>query len=292
MLDKLSEELKLQREKSGITLEQMAAKTRIDKKFLEAIDEGNFSFLPELYVKAFLKQYAKTVGLVEEETVRKYQAAKEGKDFEKVMEEKPKEAKQTQQPEPKKELPKIQNDAKEEVKKFHDDTLEKKNSEDDSNKNAKIMYAAIGGTVVVIAALVFFFFIKSDNEILVEETPIDQVIEDSNQRYLEEQQISDDQTTLVATSDSLMLEIAAKETSWVYLILDDKKPIEFTLFPGSRRTVSAASSFKATLGNSGGITLMLNNTPVDFTGRSKSVRHFSLDRSGFKYLNTPPKPGQ
>ena len=78
MLDQFAEELKNAREKSGVTLQQMAAKTRIDIKFLEAIDQGNFSFLPELYVKAFLKEYAKTIGINEEETAKKYEAAKLG----------------------------------------------------------------------------------------------------------------------------------------------------------------------------------------------------------------------
>ena len=79
MLDKYAEELREAREKKGITLQQMAAKTRIDIKFLEAIDNGNFSFLPELYVKAFLKQYAMVVGLDEKETVERYDDAKAGK---------------------------------------------------------------------------------------------------------------------------------------------------------------------------------------------------------------------
>ncbi|MCK7516561.1 MAG: helix-turn-helix domain-containing protein [Ignavibacteriales bacterium] len=58
----------------------MAAKTRIDFKFLEAIDNGNFSFLPDLYVKAFIKQYAKAVDLDEQETIKKYEdAAKQEK---------------------------------------------------------------------------------------------------------------------------------------------------------------------------------------------------------------------
>ena len=79
MLDKYAEELRGEREKKGITLQQMAAKTRIDIKFLEAIDNGNFSFLPELYVKAFLKQYARVIGLDEQEMVQKYADAKGGK---------------------------------------------------------------------------------------------------------------------------------------------------------------------------------------------------------------------
>ena len=81
MLDKFADELREKREQSGITLLQMANKTRIDIKFLEALDQGNFSFLPELYVKAFIKQYAKEVGFDEDETIKRYEAAKEGRLF-------------------------------------------------------------------------------------------------------------------------------------------------------------------------------------------------------------------
>ena len=70
MLDKFADELRLQRESSGLTLQQLANKTRIDLKFLEAIDQGNFAFLPDIYVKAFLKQYAKTIGLDENITLK------------------------------------------------------------------------------------------------------------------------------------------------------------------------------------------------------------------------------
>ena len=52
MLEKLAEELHEARIKSGITLQQMAGKTRVDIKFLEAIDNGDFTFLAEPYVKA------------------------------------------------------------------------------------------------------------------------------------------------------------------------------------------------------------------------------------------------
>ena len=80
MLKKFTDELKEQREKAGITLQNVAAKTRIDIKFLEALEDGNFNFLPEIYVKAFIKQYSKVVGLDEEETLQKYILVKEGKE--------------------------------------------------------------------------------------------------------------------------------------------------------------------------------------------------------------------
>ena len=79
MLEKIAEELHEARLKSGVTLQQMAVKTRVDIKFLEAIDKGDFNFLPEPYVKAFIKDFAKMVGLDETKIILKYDAAKKGK---------------------------------------------------------------------------------------------------------------------------------------------------------------------------------------------------------------------
>lgn len=81
MLNKFAEELKAARLKSDLTLEQIAAKTRIDLKFLEAIENGNFHFLPELYVKAFLREYFNLVGLNEQISFKKFEAAKKGKQY-------------------------------------------------------------------------------------------------------------------------------------------------------------------------------------------------------------------
>ena len=51
-------------------------------KFLEAMENGDFSFLPELYVKAFTKQYAKAVNLDEDVIIKKYEASKKGIPYE------------------------------------------------------------------------------------------------------------------------------------------------------------------------------------------------------------------
>ena len=56
-LKKFSNELKEHREKTGITLQQISQKTKIDIKFLKSIEESNFDILPEIYIKAFIKEY-------------------------------------------------------------------------------------------------------------------------------------------------------------------------------------------------------------------------------------------
>ena len=70
MLNKFAQELKKAREKADITLQNLSARSRLDIKFLQSIEKGDFSFLPELYVKAFIKDYAKFVGLDVNETIK------------------------------------------------------------------------------------------------------------------------------------------------------------------------------------------------------------------------------
>jgi cytoskeletal protein RodZ len=295
MLDKFADELRQQREKTGLTLQQMATKTRIDFKFLEAIDQGNFSFLPDLYVKAFVKQYAKTVGLDENITLKKFEAAREGKEFDPnppahIEEKKKPEVSNAEAPNTETAKPVIKSTS---PLKSYADEQKQKSVEDESKVNSQLMIFGLGGIgLVIVAALLYFFVFSKSDQIIVEETPIDEVIEQSTQRYVEEEtseQITEDSSIVSVSSDSLYLTFYAKESSWVFIVIDDNRTQEFTLSPNSKFSVAASKEFKATVGNSGGVTLQLDNKNVDFTGRVGSVRHFKLDKTGIVYLNAPPK---
>jgi cytoskeletal protein RodZ len=294
MLDKFADELRQQRENAGLSLQQMATKTRIDIKFLEAIDQGNFAFLPDLYVKAFVKQFAKTIGLDENITLKKFEAAREGNEFDPQPPAPIEENIKTEVPKveaPKTETPAMTVKSTPPVKSYVD---EQRSSEDESKNNSQLMIFGLGGIgLIIIAAFLYFFVFSKSEEIIVEETPIDEMIEQSNQRYVEEEepveQITSDSTIVPVSSDSLYLTFNAKETSWVFVVLDNNRTQEFTLSPNSKFSVAASREFKATIGNSGGVTLQLNNQSVDFTGRVGSVRHFKLDKTGIVYLNAPPK---
>ena len=262
MLDKFADELRVQRESSGLTLQQLANKTRIDLKFLEAIDQGNFSFLPDIYVKAFLKQYAKTIGLDENITIKKFEAAKENREFnvsppvEEVKVTEPVKSPVTQAP--KVEVPIVEHQKPVSQLKSYVDEPKQKSAEDESKANKQLMIFGLGGVgLIIIATLLYLFIFDKSDKIVVEETPIDEVIEQSNQRYVEEQpaeQIIVDSTDTAVSSDSLHLTFFAKETAWVFVVLDNNRTQEFTLNANSKFTINALSEFKATVGNSGGVT--------------------------------------
>jgi transcriptional regulator with XRE-family HTH domain len=79
MLKKFADDLKAYRESKKITLLHIANETRIHISNLERIENGDFSFLPQPYIRAFLKQYIKSLGLDEKETLYNFDLAKSGK---------------------------------------------------------------------------------------------------------------------------------------------------------------------------------------------------------------------
>lgn len=70
----VSDELRRERELRGVSLEQMARETRISVRFLQAVDSGRLQSIPgEFYRRAYLRAYARYLGLNEERVVAAYQ---------------------------------------------------------------------------------------------------------------------------------------------------------------------------------------------------------------------------
>lgn len=69
----LGELLKKARLEKGMNLEELQETTKIQKRYLEAIEEGNFGILPgNFYVRAFIKSYSEAVGLNPDDVLRLY----------------------------------------------------------------------------------------------------------------------------------------------------------------------------------------------------------------------------
>lgn len=78
MLKEFGKDLKDLREAQNITIAEISAQTRINIKFLNLMESGIFNFQPETYIRAFLKEYARCIGVNENVILTDYEKAKSG----------------------------------------------------------------------------------------------------------------------------------------------------------------------------------------------------------------------
>ncbi|PYF04771.1 cytoskeletal protein RodZ [Ureibacillus chungkukjangi] len=72
-MTELGTRLKEARLSKGYSLDDLQEITKIQKRYLVAIEEGNYSIMPgTFYVRAFIKQYAEAVGLDAEEVLSEF----------------------------------------------------------------------------------------------------------------------------------------------------------------------------------------------------------------------------
>ncbi len=72
-MTELGQKLREARETKGFSLDQLQEMTKIQKRYLVSIEEGNYDVLPgEFYVRGFIKQYAEAVGLDPEEIAQEH----------------------------------------------------------------------------------------------------------------------------------------------------------------------------------------------------------------------------
>ncbi|RAK23441.1 cytoskeletal protein RodZ [Anoxybacillus vitaminiphilus] len=72
-MTELGKRLKEAREAKNISLDELQEMTKIQKRYLIGIEEGNYNIMPgNFYVRAFIKQYAEAVGLDSEQLFEEY----------------------------------------------------------------------------------------------------------------------------------------------------------------------------------------------------------------------------
>src|SRR5262245_24772793 len=75
--DGVGEFLRRERELRRISLDDVAERTKISRRYLEAIEEGRYDRLPgETFVRGFIRSYAQSVGLDPEDTLLMYNQAR------------------------------------------------------------------------------------------------------------------------------------------------------------------------------------------------------------------------
>ena len=220
------EELKAARESKNISLQDISKATRINIKFIEAIEAGNLNILPPTYIRAFIKSYAKNVGLNQEDTITRYEQYSNGKipdTKEKILQEeksddsqkvaKPSETEQAPkatEPAPKKTdgatpetstTQTINNIHKNDISENNKNTLKEKgngldNPDYDSPKEhvkyletPKVNYFAIFSAIAIVLVVLFFVVFRTPFKETMEpvRTPIDTIVNEMRDQQKSEQ---------------------------------------------------------------------------------------------------------
>lgn len=275
LLKKFAAELKICREDKQVSLNQIAAKTRIDLKYLSAIENGNFDVLPDLYIRAFIKEYAMNVDLNPEETIKKFDLARAGK---------------TETPE---ELEKESGSAGDKPrratrsfkKQFESEDIEpySPNEEIKRTLDPRILYAGIAVAVIIVIAGLYFVFFSSTTTIEKEnlQSAQNNTARTDIKKYEEPQTV---QQNSVVSADSLQLQIIANDLVWFEVSSDESTPVQFLFKNTQSTTVKAKTKFTMNIGNAGGVKLILNGKTLEPLGRPGDVKNVQIDKDGVKLL--------
>lgn len=244
----VAEILKQAREGRNLTLKDISKKTRISEKFLEKIESGVYDFAPEPYVRAFIRSYARVVGLNPNDVIKEFE--NEIASLKPTTE--------------KKETIKTQIDLA-------------------SFISQNVLW--IIGAIVTILVLIFVFIgVDSEEKKPIERKKFETAVEEISKVRSPE----NIERKVTFEIDSLDLRIISNDSVWFSVIIDSAQVKEFLMLPNSSLTLRAKNNFNFTIGNAGGIKFILNGYELEPVGRKGAVvRNYIIDREKLKTISSP-----
>jgi len=276
------------RETKGLTVDEVASKTRIRSDFVKALEDGNFSKLPDqVFARGFVRSYARSLGLDEEDAIQRF-AKSAGTFYEKQ-------------------------DERERLKVRQAEEERKRQS------NRKAVAIAIG-----IAVLTLIFLLSREQSSVLKRAEPEPVSPKRSVQALKDEPVAveprgiepaaeeakpsesgaasaptpppiaaskPEPETLSTVSpgtdgplggisleaaeavadNQLVLDLEATELSWVVVQIDNGSPQESLLRPGEKAQWKGRDQFVLTLGNAGGVKAELNGKPQKPFGPSGKV---------------------
>ena len=218
-----------------ISLEQVSQQTRIGLGNLLLIEQEDHERLPaEVYVKGFLRAYAKAVGADGDEVIRRYESRLDV-------------------------VQKISG-SESSSKKMAPGTWWKL-------LVSMVLFICIIGLSII--AVVFFRQAPDADKPLEQKTAVEK--EQAVDTQAEQQGLETESKPAKAVPKKLMLHVIAVEDTWLKVIMDEKGSTEYNLNSGDQIELEAAAGFNLLIGNAGGLKITLNDQPVAIPGKSGEV---------------------
>jgi hypothetical protein len=264
-MDPFFHSLRQAREEKNISLQHISEATLINIRFLEAIERGDISILPQTYIRAFLREYASFIGLDPSETMKRYDQVIGA-------------ATPAAEPPSGTESPVIGITPKPTAEAGSDESL----------GHAKTIRTATLVILVAAAIVVLAILRNGSSTPPPREMPFQNVVKENEERIagtVGEKQVAA-KSPSAAPGDSLRLAAVITDSVWVYMVIDQQEPKEYLFPPNRKMSWKAHDRFVITLGNAGAIQFTLNQKFLGTLGKSGTVvRNIEISRAA---LNTRP----
>ncbi len=249
-LEEFGNELKKARLGKNISLNDIANATRINSKFLEALEQGKFDILPATYIRAFLREYAQYIGLSPDEVLKQYSD---------ILNPGTEKAAQPNSSEPA-----SSNETRIPLIKHPKSTI----------MMSEYRYViALSVLIITIIGWLFYRSAPKPTELETQEIPFEEIIKDTELKTTKKPVtvVSKETPLAPVVSDSLVLEITTTDSVWISILIDNTTTKEFLFPPNTRRTLKAATQFSVTVGNASAATFRLNGKDLGMLGKAGSV---------------------
>jgi cytoskeletal protein RodZ len=225
----IGQELKRERELRGISLKEIADTTKINIRFLRALEEDRLDMLPEqFFIRGIIRTYAKYLGLDEQSVLNTY-------------------------------LEGLQTQGTQET------SNEEKNPEvsegpESFPKEKKIsLFFALMVLVIIALIVVMYFVIRNEESPPPDTAQMESIIQ--NTQDTQEKQITIPpiiQEKPEIKQEELNIEIAVQQETWLEIFADQEMVDSGIKAPGERLQFKATQEFLIHIGNAGGITYTIN----------------------------------
>jgi cytoskeletal protein RodZ len=235
-------ELRLKRQEKGLSLEQVAAKTRIRRRLLQAIEEGKLDELPEpIYIQGLIKQYAQALGLNGTELANTFPTGDRRLSIKPVWTN----------------LPAAQ------LQSIH----------------LYLLYIlVISFAVNTLSHLLSRSEIRANSN-LIQEEPIAPASQPDQLPPTQLEKVKPVSATPSNSNDSnkqVRIDVTLKAESWLRVVADGKTQFEGLLPQGTQRTWVAQSQLKIIAGNAGGVLVTFNQEEAKQLGNPGEVQEVTF----------------
>lgn len=289
VMSSVGEQLRRERLTKGLNLEQISRETKISARMLEAIEKDRFEALPGgVFAKSFVRQYARFLGLDEEEMAAAVEKAinptGDVPSFAALQE-------------PTFKVPRMAE------------------WEGGRRSNSSVLPAlALVVAVMLVCSAVYAWWQRSRRPAMatpiaaarkrpaaaakpVEQTPVAPAVA-SNPEAAPKADLTVSapprEATPVPEIDNpaavLHVSMTAEADVWIQVFADGKSVMNNLIHPNEVKTFAAVDAVRVRTGNAGDLQMTVNGKPAGSLGPRGQVRNVEVTREGVHILPPPPKP--